>query len=418
VTAATEFDAAETGPLPETGADWETLAAEMRAMAAGDADWRNLKTAVYVFNAGDEARRVGREAYTMFMAENGLAPKAFPSLDRMEREVVGFALDLFGAPEGAGCMTSGGSESIFMAMKAARDRARGQSRAADVVIAPETAHPAFNKAAHTLGLRVRRTAVGPDGVADPAAMEAAVDADSLMLVASAPCFPFGVVDPVAEIDAVAGRHGLWLHVDACVGGYFIPFAEMAGVDIGPWTFRLPNVASISADLHKYGYAPKGASTVLYRTPDLYAHQIYSFDVWPGGVMTTPTLAGTRPGGAIAGAWAVLRHFGRSGYVAKAKDVLATRAAIEAGARRLGFEPVGAPKLGLIALTHPGRDVVAIADGMRARGWVSARTGRPPAIHLMLQPAHLAAVDDYLADLDEETAKAPAKAAEAGAGHYA
>lgn len=403
--------------MPNDGADWATLSAEMEAMAAADADWRNLKTAVYVFNAGEEVREVGRKAYQMFMAENGLAPKAFPSLDRMEQEVVGFALDLFGAPEGAGCMTGGGSESIFMAMKAARDRARGKGQTGGRIVAPETAHPSFDKAAHTLGLEVVRTAVGQDYRADARNMEPAIDDQTIMLVGSAPCFPYGLVDPIDVLDEIAGRHDLWLHVDACVGGYFIPFAESVGVDVGAWTFRLPNVASISADLHKYGYTPKGASTVLYRDQEHFAHQIYSFDVWPCGNMTTPTLAGTRPGGSIAGAWAVLRHLGRSGYAAKAKDVLDVRRGIQDGAAKLGFEAVGDPKLGLIALAHPERDVLAIADGMRARGWISARTGRPPAIHLMLQPAHIAAVDDYLADLEVETAKAPKGAAEAAAGQY-
>lgn len=403
--------------MPDAGADWETLAKEMQALAAEDADWRNLKTAVYVFNAGEEARRVGQEAYAMFMAENGLAPKAFPSLDAMEREVVGFALDLFHGANGAGCMTSGGSESIFMAMKAARDWARAEGRAATKIVAAESAHPAFNKAAHTLGLEVTRTPVGQDYRADARNMARAIDDGTFMAVGSAPCFPYGLVDPIEELDRLAAEHGLWLHVDACVGGYFIPFAERAGVDVGKWAFDLPNVASISADLHKYGYTPKGASTVLYRSAEHFAHQVYSFDVWPCGNMTTPTLAGTRPGGAIAAAWAVLRHLGKDGYVQKAKDVLAVREGIQAGAAKLGFETVGDPKLGLIALAHPDRDVLAIADGMRARGWVSARTGRPPAIHLMLQPAHIDAIDDYLADLAAETAKAPKGAAAAGAGQY-
>ncbi len=404
--------------LPETGADWSELQAEMQAMAAGDADWRGLKTAVYVFNAGEEARKVGQQAYLMFMAENGLAPKAFPSLDRMERDVVGFALDLFGAPDGAGCMTSGGSESIFMAMKAARDHARAAGKRGDRVVAPETAHPAFNKAAHVLDLDVLRVPVGQDYRADPRAMAAAVDDRTIMLVGSAPCFPYGLVDPIDALDEIAGRHDLWLHVDACVGGYFIPFAEAAGVDVGPWNFRLPNVASISADLHKYGYAPKGASTVLYRSADHYGHQPFSFDVWPCGNMTTPTLAGTRPGGAIAAAWAVLRHFGRAGYVEKAKDVIAAREAIAGGAAKFGFETVGDPKLGLVALAHAEKDALAIADAMRTCGWVSARTGSPPAIHLMLQPAHVAVVDAYLTDLAETTAAAPKATSEKGQGLYA
>lgn len=396
-----------TKALPDAGADWSALSAEMQAMAAEDADWRGLKTAVYVFNAGDEVRRVGCEAYTMFMAENGLAPKAFPSLDRMEQEVVGFGLDLLNGPGGAGGMTAGGSESIFMAMKSARDWARANGRAGSEVLAPSTAHPAFNKAAHTLGLTVKRVPVGQDYRADVPAMAAAVSKESIMLVGSAPCFPYGLIDPISDLDNLAAAHDLWLHVDACVGGYFIPHAEALGGDIAPWDFRLPNVSSISADLHKYGYTPKGASTVLYRNADLFAHQPYTFDVWPCGSMSTPTLNGTRPGGAIAGAWAVLRHLGKAGYRRLTQDVISTREAIQVGASAFGFEAVGAPQLGLIALNHPERATHAIADAMRAKGWVSARTANPDAIHLMLQPAHISIVDAYLADLQTATEAAPA-----------
>lgn len=393
--------------LPDAGADWPKLSEEMQAMAAEDADWRGLKTAVYVFNAGEEVRRVGREAYTMFMAENGLAPKAFPSLDRMEQEVVSFALDLMTGSDGAGGMTGGGSESIFMAMKSARDWARANGRMGSEVLAPSTAHPAFNKAAHTLGLTVRRVPVGQDYRADVPAMAAAVSNESIMLVGSAPCFPYGLIDPISNLDALAAAHDLWLHVDACVGGYFIPHAEALGVDIAPWDFRLPHVASISADLHKYGYTPKGASTVLYRSAELFAHQPYTFDVWPCGSMSTPTLNGTRPGGAIAGAWAVLRHLGKSGYRRLTQDVITTREAIQKGASTLGFEAVGAPQLGLIALNHPERATHAIADALRVKGWVSARTASPDAIHLMLQPAHINIIDAYLADLKAATEATPA-----------
>jgi glutamate/tyrosine decarboxylase-like PLP-dependent enzyme len=401
-------------PLPKSGANWKDLASEMQAMTAEDADWRGLKTAVYVFNAGEEVRRVGREAYMMFISENGLAPKAFPSLHRMEQEVVGFGLGLMdgeGGGEGegeggAGCMTAGGSESIFMAMKSARDWARGNGRKGSEVVAPSTAHPAFNKAAHTLGLTVKRIPVAADFRADVSAMEAAVSEESIMLVGSAPCFPYGLIDPIADLDGVAARTGLWLHVDACVGGYFIPHAERQGAAIDPWDFRLPHVSSISADLHKYGYTPKGASTVLYRSEDLFAHQAYTFDVWPCGSMSTPTVNGTRPGGAIAGAWAVLRHLGRDGYERLAADVMNTRQAIQDGAAALGFETVGDPKLGLIALHHPQKNTHAIADAMRAKGWISARTAKPDAIHLMLQPAHVDAVEAYLIDLKATTAAAP------------
>lgn len=396
------------GALPETGRGWNDLAAALADRRKGDANWQQGRTALFVFNAGEEVRHVGEQAYLAYMAENALGLRAFPSLAAMEQDIIAIAHELTHAPEGAaGGFTTGGTDSITMAVKACRDWAvsRGIDPVGTEIIAPETAHPAFNKAAHLMNLSVVRVPVRADYTADPVAMAAAVTDRTIMMMASAPCFPYGLVDPIPEIAAVAAERGVWMHVDACVGGYFLPFAEQLGVTVPEWDFRVPGVCSISADLHKYGYAPKGASTVLYRSAEMYAHQPFSFDVWPSGVMTTPTLHGTRPGGAIAGAWAVLNHLGHAGFREAARKVIAARQAIEAGAAKLGFHPVGTPKLGLTALANPDKDVMGIADAMFAKGWVSSRTGRPPAIHLMLSPAHVAFANDYLADLAEATAKA-------------
>lgn len=407
--------------LPQQGMAWEALEDEMRAMAGDDADWRRGRTALYVFNAGEAVRDVGRNAYAMFMAENGLAPKAFPSLARMEREVVGFGLQLLHAPEGAmGNVSSGGSESILLAMLACREWWRGQGRdTTDAeVVAPVSAHPAFDKAARLLNMRVRRVPLGTDFRADVEAMTAAVDERTVMLVGSAPCFPYGVIDPIEELAAVARTRGLWLHVDACVGGYFAPFAAMNGVSVPAFDFSVPGVTSISADLHKYGYAPKGASTILYRSEDLHAGQVFDAEVWPCGRMTTPTVAGTRPGGAIAAAWAVMRFLGVEGYRRAAEDVCAARAVVEAGVEAIGFRVFGAPVLGLVTFGHPKRDVPTIADRMRQRDWVSARVADPDGIHLMLSPVHRALVRDYLADLEVETMSAPPATGQTAGGFYA
>lgn len=406
--------------LPQQGRGWHALAAALAERRAGDADWQRGRTALFVFNAGEEVRRVGEQAYLAYMAENALGLRAFPSLAAMEAEIIAIAHELMHAPEGAaGSFTTGGTDSITMAVKACRDRAAAAGRptvGAEIVV-PETAHPAFNKAAHLMNLTVVRVPVAADHTADAEAMAAAITARTIMIAGSAPYFPYGLVDPIPAIAAIAEAHGLWCHVDACVGGYFLPFAERLGATVPAWDFRNAGVASISADLHKYGYAPKGASTVLYRSADLHRHQEFSFDVWPSGRMTTPTLHGTRPGGAIAGAWAVLQHLGHDGYERTTGDVLAARQAIEAGAAALGFRPVGAPQLGLVALAHAEKDVMAIADAMAAKGWVSSRTGTPPAIHLMLSPAHKAFADDYLADLAAATAAAPNATSAAGVGSY-
>jgi glutamate/tyrosine decarboxylase-like PLP-dependent enzyme len=300
---------------------------------------------------------VQKEAYALFASENGLGPAAFPSLARMEKEVLAAGLGLLHGPAGAtGAMTSGGTDSILMAVKAARDFARKDRRLTGPlnIVLPRSAHPAFDKACMLMEIEVRRTPLKAF-LADPAAMEAAVDGATIMIVGSAPCFPFGLIDPIEALGELAERRGLWLHVDACVGGYIAPFVRMNGGDIPPFDFAVPGVSSMSADLHKYGYCAKGASTVFFRSEALRGFMPFTVSDWPAGKMTTPTLAGTRPGGAIAAAWAVRNVLGVEGYRQRHGMVTAARETIEAGVRARGFEVVGAPRLGILAFTHPEVD---------------------------------------------------------------
>ncbi len=387
-------------PLPATGTDWPTLKARMAEYATGDVAWRDGKTAVYVFNAGPEVERVQKEAYTAFMSENGLGPAAFPSLARMEAEVVGFGLSLLHGPEDAvGTITSGGTDSITMALKAARDFARKEKGVVGPlnIVLPRSAHPAFDKAAAVMEIEVRRTPLNAY-LADPEAMAAVCDAATVMIVGSAPSFPYGLIDPIAALSDLAIARDLWLHVDACVGGYIAPFVRMNGEDIPPFDFELPGVRSMSADLHKYGYCAKGASTVLFRTAALRKFMIFDFRDWPGGRMVTPTLAGTRPGGAISAAWAVMNFLGVAGYREKQGLVTATRAKIAAGAEALGFSVLGQPKLGILAFTHPEVDSQAVWGKLRERGWFTSLATEPRSLHLMLSPFHAEVADTYLADL--------------------
>lgn len=386
--------------LPETGSDWDELKARMLQMAAGDARWREGKTAVYVFNAGPEVERVQKEAYALFMSENGLGPAAFPSLARMEAEVVGFGLSLLNAPEGAaGAITSGGTDSITMAIKAARDHARkvrGVQGPLNIVL-PRSAHPAFDKACALMEIEVRRTPLR-DYLADPAAMAEAADGTTAMIVGSAPNFPYGLIDPIEALSELALARDLWLHVDACVGGYLAPFVRMNGAEIPAFDFALPGVRSMSADLHKYGYCAKGASTVLFRSEAEKALMVFDFKDWPGGRMVTPTLAGTRPGGAIAAAWAVMNFLGVAGYREKQAQVTAAREAIQAGAEALGFRILGRPQLGLMAFTRDDVDCLAVWAKLRERGWFTGVTTEPKSLHLMLSPFHATVTEAYLADL--------------------
>jgi sphinganine-1-phosphate aldolase len=393
--------------LPETGTDWETLRERLVALGARDADWRRARTAVYVFHAGEDVLRVAKEAYALYQSENALGPLAFPSLKQMEEEVVGMGLSLLHAPAGArGSMTSGGTESILLAVKACREeaRSRGIDTAGAEIVVPRSAHPAFDKAALYLGLRVVRVPVASDLRADVDAMAAAIGPRTLMLVGSAPCFPYGVIDPIAELSQLALERGVWLHVDACVGGYFAPFARMNGVPVPDFDFALPGVRSISADLHKYGYAAKGASTIFHRSEEQWRHQVFTFDDWPAGGMTTPTMAGTRPGGAIASAWAVMHYLGVAGYREKARLVCETRAKMMAAIQAMdGLRTYGAPQLGLFTYGSDVLDPFAIWGQLARRGWFTGLVTEPRGVHLMLSPAHAQVADEYLADLAEAVA---------------
>lgn len=406
--------------MPADGTDWDSLKRQMIERGANDAKWREGKTAVYVFNAGEDVAAVQKEAYTLYMSENGLGPLAFPSLKQMEDEVVEMGLSLLHAPEGArGTITSGGTDSITMAVKAARDFARaerGLSGPANLV-APFSAHPAFDKAARLMDIEVRRVPVGDDLLCDTAAMSRAADAQTIMLVGSAPSFPYGLIDHIGALSDLAEQKDLWLHVDACVGGYIAPFARMNGADIPPFDFELPGVNSMSADLHKYGYCAKGASTVLFRSESLHEHMIFDCQDWPGGRMITPTLAGTRPGGAISAAWAVMNYLGVAGYRQKHKLVTDARAAVETGVRALGFEVLGKPQLGIVSFTHKSADVFTIYRNMYRKGWFASLTTEPPALHLMLSPFHHEVTELYLEDLAQSLSEAGSETSEGFEARY-
>jgi len=414
----TEATDAPGARLPEKGQGWPALREQLEARKAGDVDWRAARTAVYIFNAGEDVMQVARDAYALYQSENALGPGAFPSLRELEEDVVRIGLGLLQAPEGAaGSMTSGGTESILLAVKSCRNeaRARGIDTAGAEIVLPFSAHPAFDKAAHYLGLRTVRVPVGPDLRADVGAMADAIGPRTLMLVGSAPCFPYGLIDPIPELGAVARERGLWLHVDACVGGYLIPFVRMNGEPLTPFDFAVDGVRSMSADLHKYGYAAKGASTVFYRDATDHQHQLFTFDQWPAGGMVTPTVAGTRPGGAIAAAWAVLHYLGVAGYREKARLVTDTRQKLMAAID--GMEPlhtIGDPRLGLFAYGSDSLAPFAIWARLKERGWFTGVVTRPQGIHLMLSPAHAGVADRYLQDL-EDAVRQVAAGATAGAG---
>ncbi len=387
--------------LPLQGKPWAELEAELKAAKADDVDWINGRAAVYIHYAGEDVLEVAKKAYLLYFSENGLGPNAFKSLARFENDVVNFGLGLLnGGSDALGAMTTGGTESIFLAVKAARDRARARNPnlGTPEILMAQTAHPAFDKAAHFMGLTTRRLPVRPDFTADPEAMREAIGPQTIMLVGSAPAFPHGVVDPIAEIAAVAQERDLWMHVDACVGGYIAPFARKLGVDLPPFDFAVPGVVSISADLHKYGYTAKGASTLFFRDGEAFRFMLYDFDNWPRGRYITKTLVGTRPGGAIAAAWAVMNYLGEDGYLKVTERILNVRRRLEEGVTALGLKVWGRPQLGIMAYGSEDRDIRAIGERLAARGWLVGYLTQPWGIHLMLNLTHEPIVEAYLADL--------------------
>ncbi len=387
--------------LPAKGIPWPELQSQLSEAGKNDVDWRNGRVPMFIHYAGDDVLEVAKQAYLMYFSENGLGLRAFGSLAQFEREVVEMGLGLLHGGEGTrGAMTTGGTESIFLAVKAARDLAlkRRPGIGRPQIVMASSAHPAFDKAAHFMGLQPVRTPLRADFCADPDAIAAAITPDTVMVVGSVPAFPHGVVDPIDQIAAVARARGVWMHVDACVGGYFAPFAQQLGVALLDWDFAVPGVTSISADLHKYGYAAKGASTLFFRDAESFAGMGWTFDNWPRGQYFTHTLVGTRAGGAIAAAWAVMKYLGVDGYQRITQRVLATRRALQHGAAELGLPTLGDPRLSILAYGSPAHDIAGIAKALAARGWVPGLVTNPAGLHHMLNLTHEPVVGRYLDDL--------------------
>lgn len=390
---------------------FDALRQRLADLQAGDLPVHGGRTLAYVYDGGDaEVDRIGREAVSAYSGSNALDPTAFPSLLTMENELVGFAARLLDAPDTVvGTVTSGGTESILLAVQGARD-----SRP-DIVeptmVLPATAHAAFHKAAHYFGVRPVIVSVGPDFRADPAAMAAAIDASTVLVVASAPSYAHGVVDPVPAIAQAAHAAGVRCHVDACIGGWVLPYAARLGRPVEPWTFATDGVTSISVDTHKYAYAPKGTSLLLHRTPALRRPQFFASAAWPGYTMLNQTTQSTRSGGPIAGTWAVVSAIGDAGYLRLARDVFE---AVDRIVATIESEPalhvVVAPDSTLVALgTDDSCDPFTLTDELLSRGWYVqpqlAFAGQPASIHLSVSAATLPHLDDFGSALKEAVAVA-------------
>jgi glutamate/tyrosine decarboxylase-like PLP-dependent enzyme len=392
--------------LPEHGAAKAEILDELARKRVRDARWQDGRTFGMVYDGGSSVHEVAEAVALEFLHENALNTNAFPSLAEIQREVCDWTASLFHAPDGvAGFMTSGGTESILCAVKAARERGREERgiTAPEMVVAA-SAHAAFHKAAHYFGVRVHKIAVRDDWRADVDAMAACVNERTVLVVGSAPQYPQGVIDPIPELAEVAVAVGASMHVDACMGGFLLPFLERLGQPLShPWDFRVDGVTTISADIHKLGYAPKGASVILHRNKQLRGYQTFVFDDWLGGFYASPGLQGSRPGLPMATAWAVMRHLGVDGYLRLTQTVLETRARMVAGVRAIeGLSVLGEPEAQIVATAAaPGSDldVFAIGDALAARGgWALDRQTPPDTLHATVSAGNAPVIDDFLADL--------------------
>ncbi len=399
--------------IPEKGIDRAKLLEEMKGYAEEDKDWRNGKVWSLVYHMNDEHSAFMKEAYTTFFSENGLNPVAFQSLKRMEHETIRMALDMLNGDEkSVGNMTSGGTGSITIAIKCYRDYFLSKRKLIKGIhnfmmpemILPASAHPAFRKAAHYFGIKVVKAPLDKNFRVDVKKVKKLINFNTMLIVGSAPCYPYGVIDPIEDLGKLAQKKGIPLHVDACVGGFFLPFVEALGYPIPPFDFRVEGVTSISADIHKYGYAAKGASVILYRSMDIMKHQFFIDDDWCGGIYISPSLQGTKPGGAIAAAWAALRSVGREGYMKNAKLIMELTKKMIVGINNIdGIEVMGEPEACLVGFQSSDNrtvNIFVVGDLMEKKGWHIDRQQNPNSLHVSLNPTHIIAVDDYLRDLAE------------------
>ncbi len=400
------------GALNEAGRPVEDVLAELAEKRSGDVRWRDGKTFGMVYDGGPTVHEVAERAARLYLHENALNTQAFPSLGQIQREVVGWTSSLLHGdrlPEGraAGFLTSGGTESILCGVLAARERAAAERGITEPeIVLAESAHAAFHKAAHNFGLTVRRAPVRADWSADVEAMAGLVGPNTVLVVGSAPQYPQGVQDDIPAIAELASSVGANCHVDACMGGFVLPFAERLGREVAPWDFRVEGVTTISADIHKLGYAPKGVSVILHHSAASRTYQTFVFDGWLGGFYASPNMQGTRSGLPMACAWAVMSHLGIEGYVDLTRQTLENADRLRAGIAAIdGVRVLGDGRFHLVAMASdpaftPEIDMFALGDALLARGWYHDRQGPPDNLHSTVSNTNTGVIDDYLVDLGE------------------
>jgi len=393
----------------KSGMSRDEVVSRLEAFRQNDVKWQDGRVFGYIFDPGQAVQDIAKQAYTMFLSENGLDFSVFQSLLNLEKELAAIGRrHLRGDADVVGNFTSGGTESILLAVKAARDyyrTIRPEIQAPEMIL-PTTAHAAFHKAGHYLDVKVVGVPVDAATFrADPAVMEAAITPNTILVVGSAPSYSHGVVDPIVAMGRIALDHGLWLHTDACMGGFLLPYFRRLGAPVPEFDFQVPGVSSISMDLHKYAYTPKGASLVLYRHKDLRKHQLFACSHWIGYTIVNNAVQSSKSGGPMAAAWAVLNTIGDDGYLDIARKKLAATRKIAAGIDAIDeLRLLTRPDMCLISFTVNQGSVFHLVDEMNARGWyiqpALSFDNSPAHIHLSINASNVGREAAFLSDLQE------------------
>jgi len=411
--------------MPQKGLGEHEILAQLDTFKAEDPKYKNGKLWSLVYYIDEAHQQLLKDSYFKYSSENGLNPTAFKSLKKMENDIISATADILnGTEEVCGVVTSGGTESCLLAVKTYRDMAKQKRRVRkpEMIIA-ETAHVAWYKASEYFGVKIRQVPLDDSLAPNLKKLRSMINRNTVMILGSAPEYPHGTIDPIEAMGEIAEKHSVPLHIDACVGGFILPFMEMNGEKLPKWDYRVPGVTSISADIHKYGYAAKGASTITYRNLDYLRYQMFIQADWSGGVFASSALLGTRPGGAYAGAWAAIQYFGIDGYKQLADETIQAVNTLKRGIESIPELVIMGEPLGpLFAYQSCNADVniFAVGDQMENKGWKVNKNQKPDGLHAMVTSQHLKVVDDYIADLKDAvaTVKAnPELANQGGAATY-
>lgn len=412
-------------PMPNSGRKGQEILAQLDAFKGQDPEYKNGKVWSLVYYIDEDHQDFLKESYFKYSCENGLNPTAFKSIKQMENEIISATADILnGTDDVCGVVTSGGTESCLMAVKTYRDMAKDKRgvKKPEMII-PESAHVAWYKASEYFNVKIRKVPLDENFVPDLKQLKKMINRNTVMILGSAPEYPHGTIDPIEAMGEIAQKHNIPLHVDACVGGFILPFMEMNGEHLPKWDYRVPGVTSISADIHKYGYAAKGASTITYRSLDILKYQMFVQANWSGGVFASSALLGTRPGGGYAAAWGALQYFGKSGYQKLAAETLQAVNQLKQAINDIPeLEIMGNPQGPLFAYQSidPAVNIFAVGDQMDDKGWKVNKNQKPAGLHAMVTAQHLKVVDEYITDLKQSvaTVKAnPELAQQGGAATY-